>query len=262
MQIDWFTFIAQVVNFLILIVLLQRFLYKPVVSAMDEREQKVASELEEARLKKIEAEQKEQELDQNLKEFEAQKNQLLEDARQEVDKQRNLWMEQLRADIDEIRKRWEEAVDSEKESFLSHLRRETGHQVIALIEDVLTDLSERNLQQQTLDLFFEKLKHLDDEEKENIRETMAQLKTNEAEIHCSFELDEEQKHRITDLLREMTNDDLSCEFDITKDLGFGVQIQIGGWRLSWNLKAYLDRFKQQMDRFLKEKSSVRQTTSS
>lgn len=262
MQIDWFTFIAQVVNFLILIVLLQRFLYKPVVKAMDEREQKVASELEEARLKKIEAEQKEQELEQNLKEFEVQKNQLLEDARQEVDKQRKLWMEQLRADIDEIRERWEEAVDSERESFLSHLREETGHQVIVLIEDVLTDLSERNLQQQTVDLFLEKLQDLDHDEKENIRETMAQLKTNEAEIQSSFELEEEQKHCIKNLLREMTNYDLSCEFEIVEELGFGVQIQIGGWRLGWNLKAYLDRFKQQLEKFLKEKSPARQTTSS
>ena len=35
MLIDWFTVAAQVVNFLVLMWLLKRFLYKPIVYAID-----------------------------------------------------------------------------------------------------------------------------------------------------------------------------------------------------------------------------------
>ena len=45
MLIDWFTVAAQAVNFLILVWLLKRFLYKPVLAAIDEREKRIATQL-------------------------------------------------------------------------------------------------------------------------------------------------------------------------------------------------------------------------
>ena len=38
MLIDWFTVVAQAANFLVLVWLLKRFLYKPILGAMDARE--------------------------------------------------------------------------------------------------------------------------------------------------------------------------------------------------------------------------------
>ena len=38
-MIDWFTVIAQIINFFILLWLLKHFLYKHIIDAMDEREQ-------------------------------------------------------------------------------------------------------------------------------------------------------------------------------------------------------------------------------
>ena len=45
MLIDWFTVAAQAVNFLILVWLLKRFLYKPVLAAVDEREKRITAQL-------------------------------------------------------------------------------------------------------------------------------------------------------------------------------------------------------------------------
>ena len=46
MLINWFTVLAQIINFLILVFLLKRFLYKPILRAMAEREEKMADALE------------------------------------------------------------------------------------------------------------------------------------------------------------------------------------------------------------------------
>jgi len=56
MQINWFTVIAQIINFFILVWLLKRFLYKPILKAIDEREKKIASQLEDANAKEEKAE--------------------------------------------------------------------------------------------------------------------------------------------------------------------------------------------------------------
>jgi len=55
MNIDWLTVAAQVVNFLILVYLLKRFLYKPVIAAMDRREARIRDRLEKAREREQEA---------------------------------------------------------------------------------------------------------------------------------------------------------------------------------------------------------------
>ena len=57
MLINWFTVIAQIVNFLILVFLLKYFLYDRIVKAMDEREQRIQLRLKEAEEKKQEADQ-------------------------------------------------------------------------------------------------------------------------------------------------------------------------------------------------------------
>ena len=261
MQIDWFTFVAQIINFLILIALLQRFLYKPVIKAMDEREQKVASELEEARLKKLDAEQRERDLEKEQNQFKSQKNQMLEEAKQEVTEQRKEWMDHLRDDIAETRERWIAAVESEKEAFLNHLKEETSEQVVRLVQKVLGDLSERNLQQQTAGFLIEKLNELGDAEKAKLRTTMEQLNTSQALVISSYELDGQQKHELVDLLRELSGRKLECEFEVSESLGFGVEVRVGGWRLGWNLASYLQGLREQMDRFFREGIPLRKSTS-
>ena len=52
MLINWFTVIAQAINFLILVWLLKRFLYKPILKAIDEREKRIATQLADAEDKK------------------------------------------------------------------------------------------------------------------------------------------------------------------------------------------------------------------
>ena len=46
MKIDWFTVFAQVINFLILVWLLKQFLYKPILNAIEARENKVAGQFQ------------------------------------------------------------------------------------------------------------------------------------------------------------------------------------------------------------------------
>jgi F-type H+-transporting ATPase subunit b len=55
MLIDWFTVCAQALNFLILVWLMKRFLYKPILHAIDAREKLIAAELADAAKKKAEA---------------------------------------------------------------------------------------------------------------------------------------------------------------------------------------------------------------
>jgi F-type H+-transporting ATPase subunit b len=261
-QFDWFTFVSQIINFLILIWLLQRFLFKPINKAMADREQKIVSELEEARQTKLDAEQQEQELKNRLNQFEEQKDELLGDARRHVEEKRNQWLDDLRAEMMEVRNRWEEALETEKKLFLDQLSKETAAQIIDLIERVLQDLSERNLEEQTVDYFCERLEQLPEEKKQQLQKNIQAQQINKAEINSSFPLTGDQKHKLTNLLRQVTETELEIAFKKSDELGFGMEIHLKGWSMTWNLARYIEQLAKEIDQFLVEQSTIDQAAES
>ena len=77
MLIDWFTVGAQALNFLILVWLMKRYLYKPIRHAIDEREKRIAAELANADAKKAEAQKEHDEFQHKNAEFDQQRAALL-----------------------------------------------------------------------------------------------------------------------------------------------------------------------------------------
>ena len=89
MLIDWFTVAAQSINFLLLVWLLKRFLYKPILSAMDSREQRIAAQLHDAEAQKQEAEAQSESLRAASAEFERQKQALFDQAKADAEATRD-----------------------------------------------------------------------------------------------------------------------------------------------------------------------------
>src|SRR5271167_1404309 len=80
MLIDWFTVGAQALNFIILVWLLKRFLYKPILNAVEARENRIAAELADADAKKAEAQKERDEFQHKNEEFDQQRAALLSTA--------------------------------------------------------------------------------------------------------------------------------------------------------------------------------------
>ena len=96
MLIDWFTVIAQVVNFLILVWLLKRFLYRPILNAIDAREKRIATELADADAKKAEAIKERDEFQHKNEEFDRQRAALLSQATDEAKAERQRLFDEAR----------------------------------------------------------------------------------------------------------------------------------------------------------------------
>jgi F-type H+-transporting ATPase subunit b len=103
MLIDWFTIAAQIVNFLILVWLLQHFLYKPILDAIDGRERRIAAELADTDNKKAEAEKERTDFEDKNKAFDQQRSALLGRAADEAKAERERLIEQAKKDADGLR---------------------------------------------------------------------------------------------------------------------------------------------------------------
>ena len=78
--------------------LLRRFLYKPILKAIDDREKNIAAQLKDAEAKKAEAKKEQDEFRQKNEEFDKQKNELMSKAVAETDveRQNSLKQQELR----------------------------------------------------------------------------------------------------------------------------------------------------------------------
>src|ERR1700722_5731095 len=89
MQIDWFTVAAQILNFLVFMWLLKRFLYKPILDAIAAREKNIADQLADANTKKAEAQKEQDDFKQKSDAFDKQKAELMSNAKKEADASRD-----------------------------------------------------------------------------------------------------------------------------------------------------------------------------
>ena len=99
MSVNWFTVAAQVVNFLILVWLLHRFLYGPIVAAMDRREQRIAERLQDAQRKSDAAAAEADAYRRQREELNAERDRLLAEARLEAETLRSTLIEAARAEM-------------------------------------------------------------------------------------------------------------------------------------------------------------------
>src|SRR5450432_2061894 len=103
MLIDWFTVAAQAINFLILVWLLKRFLYKPILDAIDEREKGIAAQLAQAEAKKAEAQKEQGDFQDKNEAFDQERASLLKHATDEAKAERQRLLDEARNDADELR---------------------------------------------------------------------------------------------------------------------------------------------------------------
>ena len=113
MLIDWFTVGAQALNFLILVWLLKRFLYKPILDAVDAREKRIAAELADADAKKAEAKKERDEFQHKNEEFDQQRAALLSKATEEAKAERQRLLDEARKAADALSAKRQETLRSD-----------------------------------------------------------------------------------------------------------------------------------------------------
>src|SRR3990172_6125549 len=102
MLIDWFTVGAQVLNFLVLVWLMRRFLYRPILNAIDAREKRIAKELADAAAKQAEARDEREEFQSKNEEFDRQRAALLAKATDEANTERQRLLDEARKAADAL----------------------------------------------------------------------------------------------------------------------------------------------------------------
>lgn len=236
MQVDWITTIAQIINFLVLVYLLKRFLYRPIVNAIDRREEGIAQRLQEANQQVALAQQHIDAYQQKMQELEQQREQLLEAAKHEAEAQRSHLLDELRDEMATIRARWQGEVEREQQAFLAQARQVIGEQVCLVARQAFTELADAELEQQILAVFLQQLAAVSAEEQAKLAQSAAEKGLR---VESGFVLSPAMRERITTLIHEHIGPTLSVRFEQVPTLICGINLKGAGFKLEWNLDSYL-----------------------
>ena len=245
MLIDWFTVFAQIVNFLILVFLLRRFLYGPIVNAMQAREDRIRQQLEAAEAEHHTAEEIKADYLGKRQELDEQHDRLIVQAREEAEAWRKEQMDKARAEVDEAQHHWHEAVQREKELFLRELRQRTGQEVVAIARRALADLADADLEAQMAKVFLQRLQATDPAQREEIVRSIRDSERGIA-VHSAFKLSQEQRDEFKKLVDEMVGKATPLEFITNAELLAGIELKAGSYHIAWSLNEHLASLEQDM----------------
>ena len=172
MLIDWFTVGAQALNFLILVWLMKRFLYKPILHAIDEREKRIATELADADAQKAEAQKERDDFQHKNEELEQQRGALLSKVADEAKVERQRLLDEARTAADALRARRMETLRNDIHNLNQAISRRTQQEVFAIARKALTDLATTSLEERLCEVFTHRLREMDGQAKAGFAETL------------------------------------------------------------------------------------------
>ena len=238
MLIDWFTVGAQALNFIILVWLLKRYLYKPILNAVDSREKRIAAELADADAKKAEAQKEREEFQHKNEEFDQQRAALLGKAADEAKADRERLLNDARKAADALSTRRQETLRSDANNLSQAIRRRTQQEVFAIARKTLTDLAAASLEERMCDVFAGRLRSMDGKAKEGLGNAL-KTASGPALVRSAFDLPVAQRAAVQKALNETFSADVHLRFETAPDLVSGIELTTNGQKIAWSIADYL-----------------------
>ncbi len=240
MKLDWFTVIAQVINFLILVWLLKRYLYKPILDAIDAREKTITAQLSDAEAKKAEAQKERDAFQQKNETFDKGRSNQLNKVQEEAKAEKVRLFEEVRNESNALRAKYETSLKQEEENITEMLKRKMQDEVFAIAGKTLSDLASVSLEEQSVKIFIKKLQDLTDDEKAKFEEAFINADKTVL-IKSAFELSPSLK--LEQAIRQITGNETKFQYLLDPALVSGIEIDAEKYNLSWNIESYLDTLK-------------------
>jgi F-type H+-transporting ATPase subunit b len=251
MLIDWFTVVAQALNFLVLVWLLKRFLYHPVLNAIDAREKWIASELADAALKKSEAQREHDEFQNKNKAFDEQRGVLLSKATAEAKVEHDRLLDEARKASDALSARRQEALITETHNLNQAICRRTQDEVFSIARKALADLSTASLEERLAEVFIRRLGEMDNNTKKILTAALT-ASSDPVVVRSAFGLPAEQQATIQKALNDTFATNIGVRFGTAPELIAGIELTAGGQKVGWTIASYLASLRKESDEDLKQ----------
>ena len=241
MLIDWFTVIAQMLNFLILVWLLKHFLYQPILNAIDTREKGIASKLADAEAKDAGAHKQQEHFEAKNKTFDEQRAALMTKAAADAKVEHDRLVDDAHKQADGVRASEAAALKDDQAHQAVAIRRMAQDQVFAMTKKTLADLATVTLEERIGEVFTRRLRLMNAKDRAEMGDAL-KASPESSLVRSAFNLPDEQKAEIQNALNEAFSAVIRVRYETDANAISGIELTAQGQKLSWSISSYLDSF--------------------
>jgi F-type H+-transporting ATPase subunit b len=234
---DGFTALAQVLNFVILVFLLKRFLYGPILRAMADRKRRIAAAMDQARAMEREARDRSVLLERERQNFLEAKSRMMAEAGEDVRQWRQNALTDVRREVDVLRQSWNLRLTQDQEAFMDRIKTQVAGHVLRMSDKVLRDLADESIQQRLAQVLLDRLLQQGEA-------FSADDMSRDVVVQAGFPMSASQTEELHRKIRELVPGTPPISFETTPTLGMGLRMVMGDRKVEWNLSHYMKELEQ------------------
>ncbi len=245
MSIDWITVGAQILNFLVLVWLLKRFLYRPILDGIDAREAEIATRMGEAAQVRETAQASQAKYKAEVAALQASRAEMLQEARETAQTERDLMLTQARARIAKEQAERENLRAEEARAYSASLHQTGAAALLALTRKALTDLADETFEQRIVSHTAKQIRDRADDLRDAAGDSL------KATVLTRDPLPDAEQV----LLRKEFATALSgftLDFKTNPAMSTGLNLRLGGAQVEWTLDSYLTGLDDALDDMSRE----------
>lgn len=130
---------AQMINFAVVVFVLYKFAYKPLLQKMEERTNEIEKGLKDAKMAQEHLEDAEKKREERINQGKKEARKILEDAQKQADKNREEIVGQAKADAEKVVEHAKKQIQNEKEKVIVDIKKEIGGLVVAATSKIISE---------------------------------------------------------------------------------------------------------------------------
>jgi F-type H+-transporting ATPase subunit b len=241
-QLDWTTLVLEMINFLVLVWLLKRLFYRPVLDVIERRRQEIAQQMAQAARTRQQAEQLQQQYERRLADWEEEKRAARVQTDQQLVAERGRRMAALEEEVQEQRRKFQSQDQQKQHQWRAQAEDEALHLAAGFAASLLRDLAGPEVDRRLRQRFVEQLATLPEAAVARLRADWPE-RTAEVEVLSAQVLDAEEQRQVRQAL-EARLGATRAVWRYAQDAALiaGLRVAAGGWSLRANLRDELEFF--------------------
>lgn len=234
MELDWTTFALQVINFLVLVWLLKRFLYRPVMAVIARRQAAIDDAVAEARATEQRAQALQADYEARLAELNSAQAAKLARLADELAQERSRRLARLDSDL--ATEREKRAALAEREAEALQRRADTAAlaQASTFVTGLLERLGDAHLDRRLVDMLIEDLPGLPEAQRSGLRDAAGQADAR-LQVLSARPLADDARAALDAALADALGRPVATDYATDPALLAGLRVTLGPWRLAASL---------------------------
>ncbi|WP_160965255.1 F0F1 ATP synthase subunit delta [Pseudomaricurvus sp. HS19] len=241
MELNWSTFVLEIINFLVLIWILKHFLYRPVLAIIARRQESVAQQQQQAEALRTEATAMQEEYQQRLSQWQQEQQQARNELQQSLAAERQQQRDRLQQELDVMRHGAEVAEQRQRQDRLRQQEQVAMQQGAQFAAQLLRLGAGPETEKRLTELLIHQLLELDPEQRSRLQRHNGE-RSNAATIASAWSLGDDQRERLGAALQQCLPEITEWDWQRDPELLAGVRITVGAWELGFNLADELSGF--------------------